>query len=93
MAETSVNSQITDAVALTSVAVVGQAPAQAMAVLYQMVAATVAASMQNATSAQQAGQQIGTAIVSAACARILSSGPGALPAPAPPTAELTPRQS
>ncbi len=90
MGETHVNPQITDAVAQTSVAVIAQAPAQAMAALYQMVAATVAASMQNATSAQQAGQQIGNAIVSAACAHILSHGSGAPPAPIQP--EVSPRQ-
>lgn len=54
MAEpTSVNPQITDAVTQTNVKVLGDAPAQAMASLYQSVAHSVGIAMENAVNAQQ----------------------------------------
>lgn len=48
-----VNSQITDAVTQTNVKVVAEAPAEAVAVVYQVLGQAVSLQMQNATSAQQ----------------------------------------
>jgi hypothetical protein len=50
---TSVNDQITDAVTQGNVSVLGDAPAVAMANLYQAVAQALANAAHNATSAQQ----------------------------------------
>lgn len=77
-----VNRKQTDASTQVAVRVLGDAPAHSLAVLYQAMAATVATSMQNATAAQQAMQQVNTAVVSTACARILSLvGAGGAAAP------------
>lgn len=59
----SVNAQITDAVTQTNVKVVAEAPAQAMASLYQVVSQATGISTQNASSHQQAMNQIMAAIV------------------------------
>lgn len=48
-----VNSQITDAVTQSNVKVLGEAPAMAMGTIYQTMAQSVGLSMQNAVSAQQ----------------------------------------
>ena len=69
---TTVNAQITDAVTQTNVKVLGEAPAQALAVLYQNMAHSLSLSMQNASSSQNHMQQLGTAIVSTACSNIMS---------------------
>ncbi|HSF42184.1 MAG TPA: RebB family R body protein [Thermoanaerobaculia bacterium] len=50
---TLVNGQITDAVTQANVKVLGDAPAQAMGTLYQVMSHSVGIGMQNATSAQQ----------------------------------------
>ncbi|PPC78141.1 R body protein RebB-like protein [Pokkaliibacter plantistimulans] len=50
---TSVNNQITDAVTQSNVKVVGEAPAMAMASLYQTMAHSTGILFQNAVSAQQ----------------------------------------
>jgi len=50
---TAVNSQITDAVSQANAHVVGNAPAFAMASLYQATAQALGLAAQNATSAQQ----------------------------------------
>jgi hypothetical protein len=69
---TTVNTQITDAVTQTNVKVLGESPAQALAVLYQNMAHSLSLSMQNASSAQNQMQQIGAAVVSAACSNIMA---------------------
>ncbi len=51
---TLVNSQITDAVTQTNVKVVAEAPAQAMAALYQVASHSAGLSLQNAVHSQQA---------------------------------------
>ena len=72
MAETVVNSQITDAVTQTNVKVLAEAPAQSMAMVYQTMAHSLSLSMQNAVSSQSAMQQLNTAIISTACRQIMS---------------------
>jgi hypothetical protein len=58
---TLVNGQITDAVTQTNVKILADAPGQALATLYQVMAHTVGIGMQNATSAQQNGTTLGQA--------------------------------
>lgn len=70
-----VNAQITDAITQTNVKVLGESPAQALAVLYQNMAHSLSLSMHNASSSQNQMQQIGTAVVSAAVSNIMASIP------------------
>jgi hypothetical protein len=70
---TEVNPQITDAVTQTNVKVLGESPAQALSVVYQTMAHSISLSMQNASTGQNQMQQIGTAIVSAACKAIVGT--------------------
>jgi len=58
---TLVNGQITDAVTQANVQVLADAPAQALATLYQVMAHSVGIGMQNATAAQQNGTTLGQA--------------------------------
>ncbi|GAB3341020.1 RebB family R body protein [Marilutibacter aestuarii] len=71
---TPVNSQITDAVTQTNVKVVAEAPAQAIATLYQVASHSTGLSLQNAVQSQQALNQISSAIVSKAAALIMAIG-------------------
>ena len=57
-ADTPVNSQVTDAVTQTNVKVLGEAPAQSMALVYQSMAHSISLAMQNAQQAQGGLQQI-----------------------------------
>ncbi|ACI99390.1 MULTISPECIES: RebB family R body protein [Rhodospirillales] len=59
---TLVNGQITDAVTQANVKVLGDAPAQAIASVYQVMAQTVGLSMQNAVANQQNMSTIDTAV-------------------------------
>jgi hypothetical protein len=68
---TEVNSQVTDAVTQTNVKVLAESPAQALSVVYQTMAHSLSLSMQNAGTSQNQMQQIGTAVVSAACNTIM----------------------
>lgn len=70
--DTPVNSQITDAITQTSLAVVGAAPAQSMGTVYQMMAQAVGVSMQNAVANQQNMNMIDNAIVSQGVAMLYS---------------------
>ncbi len=75
MAEvTAVNSQITDSVTQTNVKVVAEAPAQAVASLYQVASHSMGLSLQNAVQSQHSSNQISTAIVSKAASLIMSIG-------------------
>ncbi len=77
MADTTpVNSQITDAVTQTNVKVVAEAPAQAIASLYQLASHSAGLSLQNAVHSQQALNQISNAVVAKAVAMILEVGGG-----------------
>lgn len=71
---TTVNSQITDAVTQTNVKVVAEAPAQAIASLYQVASHSASLSLQNAVFNQQSLNQISTAVVSKAVALIMEIG-------------------
>ena len=62
----SVNPQITDAITQTNVKVVAEAPAQAIATLYQMMVSANGMAAQNAVSNQQNLNQLNPAIVSKA---------------------------
>jgi len=70
--DTPVNSQITDAVTQTNLAVIGGAPAQSMGTVYQMMAQAVGVSMQNAVANQQNMNTIDNAIVSQGIAMLYS---------------------
>ena len=71
---TEVNSQITDAVTQTNVKVVAEAPAQAIASLYQVASSAAGLSLQNAVNSQQAMNQISNSVISKAVALIMQIG-------------------
>jgi hypothetical protein len=71
---TPVNAQITDAVTQTNVKVVAEAPAQAIASLYQVASHSTSLALQNAVHSQQALNQISSAVVSKAVALIMAIG-------------------
>ncbi len=70
---TPVNSQITDAVTQANVKVLGEAPAQSMALIYQTMAHSISLAMENAQQAQGGLQQIGNAVTSSAITMILNA--------------------
>lgn len=70
---TPVNSQITDAVTQSNLTVLGGAPAQSLATVYQVMAQAVGVSMQNAVSNQQSMNTIDNAIVSQGIAMLYSA--------------------
>ena len=59
----SVNPQIVDATTAVNVKVLGEAPAEAMGLVYQATAHSIAVSMATSAQAQSGLQQIGVAIV------------------------------
>ena len=67
---TLVNGQITDAVTQTNVKVLADAPAQALATVYQTMAQAVGLGMQNATAAQQQMNTINQAVTTQ-CANLI----------------------
>ena len=71
--ETPVNAQITDAVTQNNVKVLAEAPAQAMALVYQTAAHSLALAMENAQQAQGGLQQIGNAVTSSAVTMIMNA--------------------
>lgn len=71
---TAVNSQITDAVTQTNVKVVAEAPAQAIASLYQVSSHSIGLALQNAVLSQQSLNQINSAVVAKAVALIMAIG-------------------
>jgi hypothetical protein len=71
--ETLVNGQITDAVTQTNVKVLGEAPAQSMALVYQTMAHSISLAMENAQQAQGGLQQIGNAVTSSAITMIMNA--------------------
>ena len=70
---TLVNGQITDAVTQTNVRVLGEAPAQSMALVYQTMAHSISLAMENAQQAQGGLQQIGNAVTSSAITMIMNA--------------------
>ena len=82
-----VNDQITDAVAQTNVKVVGEAPAESLALATQAMAHSVSLAMENATQTQGGMQQVNNTSTAAIISMIMQAGaPGA----APPTPPLDP---
>jgi Killing trait len=71
--DTPVNGQITDAVTQTNVKVLGEAPAQSMALVYQTMAHSISLAMENAQQAQGGLQQIGNAVTSSAVTMIMNA--------------------
>ncbi|MBN8466719.1 RebB family R body protein [Corallococcus exiguus] len=71
--QTTVNPQITDAIATTQAATVGEASSVAFGMLFQMEAQSFAMGMQNAVMGQRGMQQIGEAVIAATCARLLQA--------------------
>ncbi len=67
---TAVNNQVTDAITQSNVKVLGDAPATALAGLYQAVAQSLSLAAQNAAAAQQQNNILAEA-VTARCAQIL----------------------
>jgi len=74
--QTLVNGQITDAVTQTNVKVLGEAPAQSMAMVYQTLAHSISLAMQNSQQAQGGLQQIGNAVTSSGVTMILAAAGG-----------------
>ncbi|HEX7817302.1 RebB family R body protein [Dyella sp.] len=73
---TAVNPQITDAVTQSNVKVVGEAPAMAVAALYQHIAHATGLGLQNAVANQQSVSSIAMAVVTRS-AQLLSTTPHA----------------
>lgn len=67
-----VNPQITDAITQTNVKVLGEAPAQSLAVVYQVLGQTVSLTMQNGASAQQNMQTVAAAATARAVELIMA---------------------
>lgn len=86
MPEGTVNSQIVDSVANVVTLTGGTAPAQAFAMLDTVMIETLGMAMYNAVSRQQGASMIGSAAVTAACAKMLGT-PFGSPPPAPPPPE------
>lgn len=76
MAEQTVNPQVTDAVTQTNVKVVAEAPAQAMATLYQVAAQAAAIAMGNANSNQGNLNALNPSIVATAISIITGKSVG-----------------
>ena len=70
-----VNSQITGSIAQTNMSVLGDAPAEAMAILYQQMAHTIGLALQNVIAQQQHSYSIHNAITIAASRQLLSRRP------------------
>jgi hypothetical protein len=71
--ETTVNSQITDAVTQANLTVLGDAPAQAAGLVYQTIAHSISLAMVSAQQAQAGLAQIGNAVTSSAVAVVLAA--------------------
>ncbi len=74
--ESSVNSQITDAITQSGAIAVGNAAAQSQAILNATMAETLGMTMHNAVTAQQNSQMISAASATSTCARLLNIVPG-----------------
>lgn len=69
-----VNSQITDAVAQTNVKVVGEAPAESLALATQTMAHAISLAMENATQTQGGMQQVNNTSTAAIVSMIMQAG-------------------
>jgi hypothetical protein len=79
-----VNPQIVDAVTTTTTATIGEAASLAMGMFFQIEAQAFAMALQNAVTSQRGMQQVGEAVVAAACTRLLSLVAASPPPPPPP---------
>ncbi|WP_169569638.1 RebB family R body protein [Sneathiella limimaris] len=70
-----VNSQITDAIGQTNLQVVGEAPAEAVGMLYQQMAHSIGLALQNVISQQQHSYSIHNAITLAASRQLIATDP------------------
>ena len=70
MPNTSVNSQVVDAITTVNTAVIGDASGLALGMMYQAEAQAFALGMQNAVAVQMQMSQIGTAVAASAASRI-----------------------
>ncbi|KWZ44465.1 hypothetical protein WS72_17495 [Burkholderia savannae] len=87
--DSSVNSQIVDAVSNVVTLTTGQAPSQAFGMLDAVLLETLGMAMHNAVSRQQSAGMINSAALTAACAKILAV-PFPVPPPPPPPAPTPP---
>lgn len=71
---TAVNNQITDAVTQTNVKVLGEAPAQAIASLYQTMSQAAGLAAQNAVTAQQNGNSLSAAVTTRCVSSLVGRG-------------------
>jgi hypothetical protein len=78
-----VNARIVDSVATNVTLMTGQSPSQAFGMLDTVMAETLGMAMHNAVLRQQAASMIGSAAVTATCARMLQA-PSPAPFPRPP---------
>jgi oligoribonuclease (3'-5' exoribonuclease) len=72
-----VNPQITDAVTQTNVKVVGEAPAEALALSSQTLAHAIGLAMENAAQTQGGMQQVNNSATGAMIAQITAAAPAA----------------
>lgn len=79
-----VNSQIVDAVSSIVTLTTGQSPSQALAMLDAVLLETLGMAMHNAVNRQQSASMVSAAALTAACAKMLAVPFPAPPAPPPP---------
>ena len=72
-----INSQVTDAIGQTSLKVLGEAPAEAVGILYQQMAHSVGLALQNVIAQQQHSYSIHNAITLAASRQLITTDPAA----------------
>lgn len=80
-----VNDQVVDSVNSVTTLISGQSPAHAFAMLDTVMVETLGMAMYNAVNRQQNAGMVGSAAVTAACARMLNAYPAYTPPPPPPT--------
>ncbi|HYE47477.1 MAG TPA: RebB family R body protein [Caulobacter sp.] len=83
MADDTVNAQITDAVTQTNVKVLGEGPAEAVAMAVQAVAHATSLSAESASQTQGGMQQITNAAVGGLITQVMNIAMPAAAAPAP----------
>ncbi|WP_390623098.1 hypothetical protein ACEQUB_p01325 (plasmid) [Ralstonia syzygii] len=82
--DSTVNSQIVDAVSSIVTLTTGQAPSQALGMLDAVLLETLGMAMHNAVNRQQSAGMVSSAALTAACAKILAVPFPLPPAPPPP---------
>jgi hypothetical protein len=82
--EDTVNPQITDAITQTNVKVLGEAPAEAVAITTQAMGHATGLAMENASQTQGGMQQVNNTSTAAIIALIMQAGAPAAATPPPP---------